>query len=205
MEIREPVCCQVALEAGALAGATGRYTKKFGDLAGLYADHAAYDLMARSRADDVVYEVTEFRPNETPGDLIFGITRMVPGKVGQEYFMTRGHIHATASRPELYYGQRGRGVMLMESPAGETRAVVIQPGAICYVPPYWIHRSVNIGPDDLVMMFTYPADSGQDYGIIVRSGGMRMRVVEDGNGGWKAVANPDYRQRSAAEVAALRC
>jgi glucose-6-phosphate isomerase len=53
------------------------------------------------------------------------------------------------------------------------------------------------------MMFTYPADSGQDYGIIVRSGGMRMRVVENGNGGWKAVANPDYRERSAEEVAAL--
>ncbi len=203
MEIREPVRCQVAVEAGMLAGATGRYTKKFGDLAGLYADRSAYDLMASSRADDVVYEVTEFRPNDTPGDLIFGITRMVPGKVGQEYFMTRGHIHATASRPELYYGQRGRGVMLMESPAGETRAVVIEPQAVCYVPPYWIHRSVNVGPGDLVMMFTYPADSGQDYGIIVRSGGMRMRVVEDGDGGWKTVVNPVYRQRSAAEVAAL--
>ncbi len=203
MEIREPVCCRVALETGTLVGATGRYTKKFGDLAGLYADHAAYDLMAGSRANNIVYEVTEFRPNDTPGDLIFGITRMVPGKVGQEFFMTRGHIHATASRPEIYYGQRGRGVMLMESPAGETRAIVIEPHAICYVPPYWIHRSVNIGPDDLVMMFTYPADSGQDYGIIVGSGGMRMRVVEDGNGGWKAVANPDYRERSAEEVAAL--
>ena len=205
MEIHEPAGCQVLLEAGTLAGATGRYAKTFGDLAGLYADHVAYDLMARSRAGDIVYEVTEFRPNDTPGDLIFGITRMIPGKVGREYFLTRGHIHAKANRPELYYGQRGRGVMLLELPAGETRAVVIQPQAICYVPPCWIHRSVNTGPGDLVMMFAYPADSGQDYGIIARSAGMRMRVVEDGDGGWKTVANPDYRKRSADEVAALLC
>lgn len=73
MEIREPVCCQVALDGGILTGATGRYTKKFGDLVGLYADCATYDLLARSRADEIVYEVTEFRPNDTPGDLIFGI------------------------------------------------------------------------------------------------------------------------------------
>lgn len=203
MEIREPVCCQVALDGGILTGATGRYTKKFGDLVGLYADCATYDLLARSRADEIVYEVTEFRPNDTPGDLIFGITRMVPGKVGVEYFMTRGHIHAVVNRPEVYYGQRGLGVMLMESPAGETRTVAIQPQSVCYVPPGWIHRTVNVGRDDLVMMFTYPADSGQDYEIIARSGGLRMRVVENGTGGWKTVANPDYRERTARDIAAL--
>jgi glucose-6-phosphate isomerase len=202
MEIREPVCCQVALAGGGLTGATGRYAKKFGELAGLYADARAFDAMARARAGEVVYEVAEFRPGAAPGDLIFGITRMAPGKVGGEYFMTRGHLHAVADRPEVYYGQRGCGVMLMESPAGEIRTAVIQPQSICYVPPYWIHRSVNTGAGDLVMMFTYPADAGQDYGIILRSGGMRMRVVDDG-GGWKLIANPDYRPRPAEAVAAL--
>jgi glucose-6-phosphate isomerase len=60
------------------------------------------------------------------------------------------------------------------------------PGDICYVPAYWIHRSVNVGDVDLVMTFAYPADSGQDYEIIARSGGMKSRVVVDGRG-WKLI------------------
>jgi glucose-6-phosphate isomerase, archaeal len=52
------------------------------------------------------------------------------------------------------------------------------------------------------MTFAYPADAGQDYAIIERSGGMRARVVMDGDG-WKLVDNTSYRPRSAAEVAAL--
>ena len=61
--------------------------------------------------------------------------------------------------------------MLLQSPEGEIRIVEIGPRIVCYVPPFWIHRSVNIGRDDLVMTFAYPADAGQDYGIIAASAG----------------------------------
>ena len=53
------------------------------------------------------------------------------------------------------------------------------------------------------MAFSYPADAGQDYGIIARSNGMRKRVVDDGNGGWALLDNADYRSRSTAEIRAL--
>jgi glucose-6-phosphate isomerase len=128
---------------------------------------------------------------------------MRPGRIGAEFFMTRGHIHARADRPEVYYGQKGVGVMLMESPQGETRVVEIGPQIICYVPPYWIHRSVNTGEEDLVMMFTYPADSGQDYEIIERSRGMRHRVVADGAKGWALIDNRDYAPRPRETVRQL--
>ena len=132
--------------------------------------------------------------------MIFGVTRLSPGKVGREFFMTKGHIHARADRPEIYYGQAGQGLMLMKSPAGEIRVVTVGPQTICYVPPYWIHRSVNVGSDDVVMVFSYPADAGQDYDIIARAGGMRSLVVEDGIGGWTLIDNPGYRPRSRAEI-----
>ena len=45
-----------------------------------------------------------------------------------------------------------------------------------------------------------PADSGQDYDIIARAGGMRQRIVADGAKGWRAVDNAAYRPRDAAEV-----
>lgn len=193
--MREPGICVVDVAKGELRGATNRYKKTFSDLAGLYEDEDAYAALARTMADHIVYEVTDYKPSQDAGDMIIGVTRMLPGKVGREYFLTRGHIHAKADRPEIYYGESGHGLMLMESPGGETRIVEIAPKTICYVPPYWIHRSVNTGPDMLVMTFAYPADSGQDYDIIAKAGGMRSRIVDDGAGGWKAVDNATYRFR----------
>ncbi|EPX83714.1 glucose-6-phosphate isomerase [Rubellimicrobium thermophilum DSM 16684] len=190
-------------ERGRLLGAEQRYAKSFGDLAGLYADRTAFEALLASRRDEIAYEVTAYVPGDRVNDLIVGVTRMVPGRVGREFFMTRGHIHARADRPEIYHGQSGHGLMLMESPAGEIRIAKIGPGSLCYVPPFWIHRSVNIGDTDLVMLFAYPADSGQDYGIIERSGGMRVRIMADGRGGWTQEPNPHWRPRSAAEIARI--
>ncbi|KAB0682788.1 glucose-6-phosphate isomerase [Aureimonas leprariae] len=204
MRLREPGVFTVDVAAGELSGAATRYRKTFGDLAGLYADEAAFRRLLDERgADAVAYEVTDHKPSSDAGDMIIGVTRMAPGKVGAEYFMTRGHIHAKADRPEMYYGESGHGLMLLESPDGEVRTVELRPRTLCYVPPYWIHRSVNVGTDDLVMTFAYPADSGQDYDIIAKAGGMRRRIVDDGTGGWTAVDNADWRPRSAALVEAL--
>lgn len=193
--MREPGICAVDVAKGELKGATNRYTKTLGDLAGLYEDAEAYAALAGKMGDTVVYEVTDYKPSQDAGDMIVGVTRMLPGKVGREYFLTRGHIHANANRPEIYYGEKGHGLMLMESPAGEIRIVEIAPKTLCYVPPYWIHRSVNTGSDMLVMTFAYPADSGQDYDIIAKAGGMRSRIVDDGRGGWQAVDNTSYSFR----------
>jgi glucose-6-phosphate isomerase len=186
-----------------MAGATGTYQKRLADLAGLYADTAAFAARTGTEGASVVYDVADFRPSRAAGDLIFGVTRMSPGCIGDEFFMTRGHIHAQTDRPEVYYGQKGLGLMQLESPEGETRILEIGAQTICYVPPFWIHRSVNIGDEDLVMMFSYPADAGQDYGIIEQSQGMRHRVMRDGKGGWRLVENADYRPRAVETISAL--
>jgi glucose-6-phosphate isomerase len=203
MNLAEPATCSISMLAGTMTGSTGRYAKRLSDLRGIYADDAALTALIQTTGDPVVYDVCDFRPSADPGDLIFGVTRMSPGKVAREFFLTRGHVHAKANRPEVYYGQKGFGVMQLESPDGETRIVEIGPQTICYVPPFWIHRSVNTGMDDLLMMFSYPADSGQDYGIIERSRGMRHRVVSDGAEGWTLVENPDYVARAPSEIAKL--
>ena len=203
MKLFEPTSCIVHPLTGGLTNATGQYEKKFEDLDGLYGDTGAYEAMRAEWTGRIVYAVSEFRPSDSSGDLVFGVTRLSPGKVGDEYFMTRGHIHRVPNRPEIYHGQQGRGVMLLESPAGDIRVIEIVPQTICYVPPYWIHRSVNTGAEDLVMAFTYPADAGQDYEIIARSGGMKRRIVDDGQGGWAAIPNPAYRSRSENEIRSL--
>lgn len=205
MQFMEPQLCSVVVDEGLLLQANGHYKKLFTDLRGLYADEDAFEVILAKHADDIAYEVTSFHPGKTPigcseGAMIFGVTRMEPGRVGDEFFLTRGHIHAKADRPEVYYGQKGHGLMLMESPQGDIRICEIGPQSICYVPPFWIHRSVNTGDEDLVMMFSYPADAGQDYAIIEQSGGMRSRIVSDGDGGWKQIENPNYKPRTAEDI-----
>lgn len=202
MAYSEPTSHVVDVSKGLLGDATGAYQKRLRDLTGIYADESAFETAMGSSADDIVYNVTDCRPKDGHGDLIFGVTHMMPGRIGDEYYLTRGHIHALANRPETYYGESGIGVMLLESPHGDVRAIEIRPRVICYVPPFWIHRSVNVGAEPLVMSFCYPADSGQDYSVIERSGGMKQRIVSDGTG-WKAVPNQNYRERSAADISAL--
>ena len=186
--------------SGAMAGRTRRYEKRFDDLAGLFADEAAYAELARLRGQDIAYQVDEFRPSERAGDLIFGTSTLYPGKVGREYALTRGHIHAVGDRPEIYHCRSGKGVMLMELVDGTTHAEEMRPDSVVYVPPHWIHRSINVGAEPFVTLFCYPADAGQDYGIIAQSDGMRNLVVDDGAGGWKQAPNPRYRPRPASRL-----
>jgi glucose-6-phosphate isomerase len=196
-----PSLHHLSAASGALTARTGRYEKRLSDLAGLYGDAAAF-AAALSGGDAVVYAVEEVRPSARAGDIAFGTTWMQPGRIGAEFFMTRGHIHAIADRPETYRGETGHGLMLMEAPDGRVEIREITPGATVYVPGFWIHRSVNIGAGPLVMSWAYPADSGQDYGIIARSNGMAVRILAEG-GGWRAVPNPAYRPRDAAAIAAI--
>ena len=186
--------------SGQLTGATGYYSKKLSAMAGLYEDEARFAQAVEQGGDAIIYKVSDVRPDAVHGDLIFGTTFMEPGRIGKEFFMTRGHIHAKANRPETYYGESGQGLMLLESPEGATRVLEVLPRQMIYVPPFWIHRSVNIGAVPLVLSFCYPSDSGQDYSIIERSGGMASRIVVDGSG-WKEVPNTSYRPRETLEIA----
>lgn len=187
---------------GSLTANTGRYEKRLSDLDGVYGDKRAFDAAVITEGDRVVYRVEEVRPDAHSGDLIFGTTFMEPGRIGDEFFMTRGHIHATANRPETYYGETGEGLMLMESPDGQVTILEVSPKVLVYVPPMWIHRSVNTGDTPLVMSFCYPSNSGQDYEVIARSGGMAVRIVASDDG-WTSVTNKTYRRRSQADIDAI--
>jgi len=180
---------------GALEGSTSTYEKRLGDLEGLYLDAEAFATRAADEADTIVYTVHDLRPSERTGDVIVGTSSLEPGRIGDEYYMTRGHLHAIADRPEVYHCVHGHGVMLMEDETGTTDAIEMTPGTVAYVAPGWIHRSVNVGDERFVTVFTYPADSGQDYDVIADAGGMASRVVVDGDDGWKIVDNGRYTGR----------
>ena len=182
-------------QSGAFVGANSSYIKYLRELEGCYADADAFLALSRARGDEVAYHVEQFIPSSSEGAMIFGTSTLEPGSVGREFFMTRGHLHIKSDRPEMYQCVSGRGVMLMETLDGRCVALEMSPNVVVYVPPHWIHRSVNVGDDRLVMLFCYPADAGQDYEVIARAGGMADLVVTDEAGGWKTIPNPNYRTR----------
>jgi glucose-6-phosphate isomerase len=191
----EPVHLEVDTATFVLLGRTGRYEKRLGELDGLYRDAAAFrSAVDVQGADSLVYWVDECRvDDEADGSLITGLSVLLPGRIGAEFAMTRGHLHARADRAELYHCVAGTGVMLMDSLDGRTRAVPLSAGHGVHVPGHWVHRSVNTGDDIFATIFCYPADAGQDYQLIASAGGMRQLVVADGVGGWDVVDNPDHR------------
>lgn len=201
--IETPTSHVIARSSGALSRAPGSYEKRLADLDGIYANSDAFRSVAQTDGERVVYRVEDARPEVAEGGLIFGTTYMEPGRIDNEFFVTRGHLHARADRPETYRGESGEGVLLLESPEGETRTLEIAAEVLVYVPPFWVHRSVNTGSDPLVMSFCYPADAGQNYDIIDRANGMAARIVAAPHGGWTLVPNIAYQPRSQAEIDAI--
>jgi glucose-6-phosphate isomerase len=191
-EVVPPVRLSMLAHSGTLIGRNGRYERFLGDLEGLYRDDDAYQRLLATDDGNPVYWVETSQTEDGPGGLITGISTLEPGKVGEEFFMTRGHLHAIADRSELYVGLSGKGVMILETLDGATELMEVLPGQAVYVPGHWVHRSVNVGEERFVTLFCYAADAGQDYSIIERAGGMASLVVEV-NGRWSARPNPDHR------------
>lgn len=149
------------------------------NMKGMYADDAAFEAAVKSN-DNLVYEFYELKLPDTPGDLLFGTSIVYPGKVGNEYYMTKGHFHTILDTSEVYYCLSGKGYMLMESPEGDWDAKLMTPGMAVYVPKRYAHRSINVGNEKLVTFFVFRADAGHDYGTIETKGYRKLIVEKDG-------------------------
>ena len=106
--------------------------------------------------DPILYRWFELGAPERAGDLAFGVTILNPGKVGDEYYMTKGHFHTMLETAEVYYTLSGEGYMIMEDPEGDTQE---QP---------------------LITFFVFAADAGHDYGSIETKGYHKIVVEKDG-------------------------
>jgi glucose-6-phosphate isomerase len=162
------------------------------DLKGQFNDQQAYEALLEIE-DLLLYEVYEIKRPEVEGELLSGISIVHPGKVGNEFFMTKGHFHTVLDTAEMYYCLHGEGYMVMETPEGETSVEALSPGKVLYVPPRWAHRSICTSrQEDLVTFFVYPGNSGHNYGTIEEKG-FRKLVVE-GKSGIEIIDNPKFKE-----------
>lgn len=152
------------------------------DIRNIFEDQAAAGKMDQSQ---VIYSTacTFPVPEGTNGGLFFGLTRIVPGKVGREYFMTKGHFHANEDTAEFYWGIEGEGVLLMMDRERNVRAERMFPGSLHYIPGKTAHRVANVGDSPLVFGACWPSDAGHNYGEIAEKGFARRLVEVDGKPG----------------------
>ena len=155
-------------------------TRCLSSMQGQFLDVGVYEAMLACE-DTMLYEVYELLVPAVEGELLHGISIVHPGKVGDEYFMTKGHYHSVLETGEVYYCMAGVGKMVMETPEGESDVLELWAGQVLYVPPRWAHRSVNTHADeDLITFFVYPGNAGHNYSTIEQQGMRKLVVERDG-------------------------
>jgi len=175
----EPFAVELDLENGVMRDPKNHIVRRASDMRGHYRDAAALDALIEG-GDPLHYEVFEVPVPEEYGHLMYCISTLQPGLVGEECFMTKGHYHTVLETAEIYLCLRGEGYMLMKTPEGKPAAEKMSRGRMVYVPPYWAHRSVNTGAaEPLVSFCVYPGDGGHNYGDI-ETEGFPQRVFRRG-------------------------
>lgn len=165
--------------------------RKLSNMKGMFYDSAAFDGML-AKDDPLVYEFFDMGVDDCEKEVAYGTSITYPGKVGDEYYMTKGHFHTVLDTAEVYYCLRGHGYMLMENPEGDWEAAELTPGKALYVPARYAHRSVNVSDSEpLVTFFAFPGHAGHDYGTI-EAKGFRKLIVERG-GNPEIIDNPNWK------------
>ena len=146
------------------------------------ADLRSYFAEAVGFGSEIVYE-TYTLPEAKKPDVLVATTVLRPGRVGNEFWMTRGHFHIEQSRGETCVTLSGNGVMLLANRQGEYRIENMAPGNVMYIDGEWAHRAVNVGEAPLVFLVSWMSDCGHDYESIERDG-FPVRILADGSG-WR--------------------
>ena len=158
---------------------------------GMYLNNKKLKEMIRNE-DILVYEFYELGIPKNSGELAYGTTILYPGKVGDEYFMTKGHFHSKIDTAEIYYCIKGHGYLLMENPEGDFEIQEMSPGISVYVPPRFAHRSINISDSEpFIMFFVFRADAGHDYKTIETKGFRKVLIEKDGKP--ELIDNPKWK------------
>ncbi|UCB45674.1 MAG: glucose-6-phosphate isomerase [Spirochaetota bacterium] len=164
-----------------------RYLK---NLTNMWIDKNAVEQYLKEYGNTLVYEVYEKEIPHRDGEIQFCSSITHPGKIGKEYFMTKGHFHARRDTAEIYYCLLGKGYMLMEKEDGEFYLEEMYPGRTVYVPGHYAHRSINVGENALISLAVYAGDAGHDYGSIETSGFKHAVIEKDGKP--RIIENPRF-------------
>jgi len=189
-KIAEPYSTILEFATGSITTFKKKAEIKLSDLRDFFFYTDTVNQILSEGKNPVIYQYYEHSQDEIYGHLNFGVTAINPGKVGKEYYLTRGHYHAKEDAAEVYVGLKGKGIMLMQKRDSQITHLPIHRGIIVYVPPFWAHRTVNVGTERLSFFYVYPADAGHDYDVIKKEGFAKLVVEEEDNP--KVIDNPNF-------------
>lgn len=192
--LRQPFNTHLNLGNGVLVPEGVKVVRRLSDMKDMYQDQGAVQHLLED-GDPLIYVVYNVEVPEEAGELQHCTSIVYPGRVGNEFFMTKGHFHSRAGTAEIYLTLRGKGILLMQAQDGYTATLDMFPGSVSYIPPYWAHRSINVGPEPLVFFAVYPGDAGHNYGVIEEKGFAKVVLAQDD--GPVVVDNPRYACRRA--------
>ena len=166
-------------ETGELSGGA-KVIRSLEDVRSSFQDQVAVDRILETE-NPILYEVVAVEPGEGDGDLHYGLGILYPGKVGNEYYLTKGHYHETREAAEVYIGLTGEGMMLLEDEStGESRLEPLGAGKVVYVPGHTAHRTMNTGDTPLTYFGIYPSNAGHDYGALADRNFLKILIEQDG-------------------------
>lgn len=183
-ELFEPFTARVDLRHGTVEPRRDVVERHLSDMRGMYVEER------KGEGDPLIYTVYGIPVPETNSNVMSSTTVLVPGTVGREFYMTKGHLHEVRERAEVYLTLEGDGRLVMASDDGDVRVEEMHHGTVNYVPGHWAHRSVNVGDGPLVFFAAYVADAGHDYGTIEQRGFPVLVVA--GHRGPEVIENPRY-------------
>lgn len=153
--------------------------RRLSDLDGYFVNEAAYQKQRSEKGDPLIYRVHRVAAADQDGDLHYGLGELMPGTVGQEYYMTKGHFHEWRDAAEVYICLDGQGKMLLEDEQSkDVRLLSFDCDEVVYVPGHVAHRTINYGSTPLKYMGIYPAKAGHDYGRIANENFQKILVQE---------------------------
>jgi len=148
--------------------------RRLEDLDGLFRDKEAY---GKAEKQKLIYSIYYF--DFAFNGLSCAVTEMLPGKIGEEYYFTKGHFHKPPEASETYIVLHGNGIVILQHEDNE-KPILIAPfsrGMVVFTPPYYGHRVVNIGSGKLYWISIFNTGVELNYEKILKEG-FKVSVVE---------------------------
>jgi glucose-6-phosphate isomerase len=175
-----PTTIQFDLETGEFLPFIKFEQRTISNLAQMFYDQSAVKALM-AQGDSLVYDIRYYPFITSNSDMALGVTRIYPGKVGDEYHMTKGHFHERGDQPEIYFCLQGTGYLLMESKEGYFQVASWSPGTITHIPPQYAHRVINTGGNTLIFVASFHLSAGHVYEPIIERGFAQVVVERNGS------------------------
>jgi glucose-6-phosphate isomerase len=174
-----PISIVLEAASGLIQPCPNLVERHVSDLKAMFYDQTAAECLIAA-GDPLVYEIRYYPFVTSKSDMAIAVTRILPGSVGDEFFMSKGHQHARDDQAEIYYCLTGEGYLLLDTLEGEFRAEPWSPGTVTHIPPMWAHRAVNTGREALVYAGFYHLSAGHVYDRVEQQGFAQVAVRRSG-------------------------